>query len=97
MCERLLPYFRGVSAGHVIQYKSRPFSTDRLGQAVQAIDAYFADLFTAQKAISGQLSTELRISCVRANKERAQRKLAKLLIGLVEPWGIEPQTSTMPL
>ncbi len=159
LCETLLPYLRGLTAGPVIQYKGHPlgsirtafrnardraglskdvspytlrhtlvsemrkrgvpvweaagflghssgyktteryakFGPDHLSQATRAIDAYFADLLAAQAAITGQTSTPLRASCVRANKERAHPMSAKPLSYMVEPDGIEPTTSTMPL
>ena len=89
--------FLGHSSGYKTTERYAKFGPDHLSQAVQAIDSYFADLFAAQDALSGHLSTELRVSCVRASKERAQPKLAKPLSYMVEPDGLEPTTSTMPL
>ena len=89
--------FLGHSSGYKTTERYAKFGPDHLSQAVQAIDAYFADLFAARAALSGHLSTELRVSCVRASKERAQPKLAKPLSYMVEPDGLEPTTSTMPL
>jgi integrase len=78
--------------GHTSGYKTTEryakFDPDHLGGAVRAIDAYFADLWSAVASSSPQIIPQpiVRASCVRARPSN-----------LVEPTGIEPVTSTMPL
>jgi integrase len=77
--------------GHVSGYKTTEryakFGPDHLSGVVRALDAYFADLWSLVGAVSSDHPlTALRASCVRAGS-----------LLLVEPTGIEPVTSTMPL
>ena len=88
--------FLGHTSGYKTTERHAIFDPDHLGQAVQAIDAYFADLENAIRTLPDQLSTEttpLRSSCVLAPEVQRLQPNEKL----VEPDGLEPTTSTMPL
>ena len=81
--------FLGHSSGYKTTERYAKFGPDHLAEAVRAIDAYFADL--------GIATQPLRLSSVLENKKGLADLPAKPLNLLVEPTGIEPVTSTMPL
>ena len=77
------------------------FAPDYLGQEVKAIDQYFAEM-TARLTLKGLEHTEvLRASSVLAvaGSDIPKRRNPQVSLGvsMVEPRGIEPLTSTMPL
>ena len=77
----------GHSSGYKTTERYAKFGPDHLAGCVRAIDAYFADLRAVLGALPSDVAVEpLRVSCVLENGRR-----------LVEPRGIEPLTSTMPL
>ena len=89
----------GHSTGYKTTERYAKFGSDHLSECVRAIDGYFADLVAALTA-AGRLSTAnrlLRVSCVSVSGAESASKSAKPVICLVEPSGIEPLTSTMPL
>jgi integrase len=81
--------FLGHSSGYKTTERYAKYGPDHLAEAVRAIDAYFADL--------GIAAQPLRLSSVRENTKGLADFSAKPLNLLVEPTGIEPVTSTMPL
>jgi len=81
--------FLGHSSGYKTTERYAKYGPNHLGDAVRAIDAYFADL--------GVSHLPLRLSSVRENTKGLADFSAKPLSLLVEPTGIEPVTSTMPL
>jgi integrase len=81
--------FLGHSSGYKTTERYAKYGPDHLAEAVRAIDAYFADL--------GIAVPPLRLSSVRENPKGLADLSAKPLNLLVEPTGIEPVTSTMPL
>ncbi len=87
----------GHSSGYKTTERYAQYAPDHMANAVRAIDDYFADLGVAQRPLGGQISTPLRVSSVLAQKKRAQPMPVKPLSYMVEPDGIEPTTSTMPL
>ncbi len=75
------------SSGDKTTERYAKFGPDHLSEAIRAIDAYFADLGSAVNRLSSDhVATKLRASCVLASIPK-----------LVEPVGLEPTTSTMPL
>ena len=76
-----------VEAGRKTTERYAKFGPDHLGGATRAIDAYFAD-FGISPAIPA-----LRVTSVSAFPILRSQTIEKL----VEPTGIEPVTSTMPL
>ena len=78
--------FLGHSSGYKTTERYAKFGPDHLGGAVRAIDAYFAELRAAGTRLQIPAKPALRISCVPARPWK-----------VVEPSGIEPLTSTMPL
>ena len=85
--------FLGHSSGYRTTERYAKFGPDHLSEAVRAIDAYFADLGLAGEPGADQSVTRLRASCVLPAKPEGAQVLGKL----VEPRGVEPLTSTMPL
>jgi hypothetical protein len=79
--------FLGHTSGYKTTERYSKFGPDRLGGAIRAIDAYFADLGIGSAAL------HLRVSSVSASSGPSLQLVGKL----VEPTGIEPVTSTMPL
>ena len=79
--------FLGHSSGYKTTERYAKFGPDHLSEAVRAIDDFFEELRMCCGGLP-QLpeTTRLRASCVLPS-----------LIKLVEPTGIEPVTSTMPL
>ena len=79
--------FLGHTSGYKTTERYAKFGPDHLGEAVRALDTFFEDLSDVLGGLPQILdSTRLRASCVLPS-----------LIKLVEPTGIEPVTSTMPL
>ena len=85
--------FLGHSSGYRTTERYAKFGPDHLGAAAQAVDAYFADLGVACPLLPDHPVHRLRASCVRVPDE-AKRQVLDLM---VEPRGVEPLTSTMPL
>ena len=84
--------FLGHTSGYKRTERYAKFGPDHLARAVRAIDAYFADL----QALGARLQLPqpvLRVSSVLASPANFRKPLSLL----VEPTGIEPVTSTMPL
>ena len=78
----------GHSTGYKTTERYAKYGADYLGQAASAVQDYLADLLSV---VFGDATAEpclnpVRTSCVRARPKK-----------LVEPRGIEPLTSTMPL
>ena len=70
------------------------FGADHLSEAVRTIESYFDELRTLGVALP---SPALRVSGVLEKRKGLGGVDPKPLISLVEPTGIEPVTSTMPL
>jgi len=88
----------GHSSGYRTTERYAKFGADHLSAAVRAIDAYFADLLPRLRGQAlGPAPGYLRLSCVLAGQEKGPALRARPLNLLVEPSGIEPLTSTMPL
>ena len=83
--------FLGHSSGYKTTERYAKFGPDHLAGAVRAIDSYFADLGLA--ALPPPVTHPLRVSSVLVPP-----RMGPYLVGkVVEPTGIEPVTSTMPL
>jgi integrase len=84
--------FLGHSSGYKTTERYAKFGPDHLGGAVGALDDYFAvlGLVAAPLRAGPSVACELRVN----NLDQETRKLLR---NLVEPTGIEPVTSTMPL
>jgi len=80
--------FLGHTSGYKTTERYAKFGPDHLSEAVRALDSYFADLsaITGHCWLSDHFFTEVRTSRVLVGSPK-----------LVEPDGIEPTTSTMPL
>ncbi len=79
--------FLGHTSGYKTTERYAKFGPDHLAGAVRAIDDYFTDLSaTSASLASGPDKANVRLSCVLAGPRK-----------VVEPRGIEPLTSTMPL
>ena len=83
--------FLGHSSGYKTTERYARFGPDHLAGAVKAIDGYFADLGLA--ALPPPPTHPLRVSSVLVPPRMGQYLIGKM----VEPTGIEPVTSTMPL
>ena len=83
----------GHSSGYQTTERYAKFGPDHLSAAVRAIDNFFADLGLVSGPPLDQSSTKLRASCVLVTDPSGRKSLGKL----VEPRGVEPLTSTMPL
>ena len=86
--------FLGHTSGYKTTERYAKFGADHLSEAVRAIEGYFADLRALGIALP---QPRLRVSSVLENQKGSAILAAKPLISLVEPTGIEPVTSTMPL
>ena len=80
--------FLGHSSGYKTTERYAKFGPDHLAWAVRAIDDYCAELGLAPGM--RRVACELRVSA-------SEPRTPNSLIRLVEPTGIEPVTSTMPL
>ena len=89
--------FLGHSSGYRTTERYAKYGPDHLSQAVRAIDGFFADLAAVCTPLRDQIIPRLRASCVLPGRPSNARSPSNPLIGLVEPRGIEPLTSTMPL
>ena len=93
--------FLGHSSGYRTTERYAKYGADHLSEAVRAIDDYFADLGVAERLRPDHSVTRLRASCVlvpEADKSQKWRNpKVSLGVSMVEPDGIEPTTSTMPL
>ena len=80
--------FLGHTSGYKTTERYAKFGPDHLSDAVRALDTYFTDLKAAARYswLSDHVSIAVRANCVLVGSPR-----------LVEPDGIEPTTSTMPL
>ena len=79
--------FLGHTSGYKTTERYAKFGPDHLGEAIRAIDAFFGELRVCCDGDPQILDiTRLRASCVLPS-----------LRNVVEPIGIEPMTSTMPL
>ena len=85
--------FLGHTSGYKTTERYAKFGADHLGEAVRAIESYFDDL----RALGVALPPRLRVNGVLENHKGSAILSAKPLFSLVEPTGIEPVTSTMPL
>jgi integrase len=85
--------FLGHSSGYKTTEVYARYGADHLSEAVRAIEKYFTEL----RALGVALPPALRVSGVLENKKGSAILQPKPLISLVEPTGIEPVTSTMPL
>jgi len=83
--------FLGHSSGYKTTERYAKFGPDHLAGAVRAIDGYFADLGVA--ALPPPATHPLRVSSVLVPPRMGPYPIGKM----VEPTGIEPVTSTMPL
>jgi hypothetical protein len=83
--------FLGHSSGYKTTERYAKFGPDHLAGAVRAIDGYFTDLGLA--AIPPLATHPLRVSSVLVPPRMGPYLVRKM----VEPTGIEPVTSTMPL
>jgi len=83
--------FLGHSSGYKTTERYAKFGPDHLAGAVTAIDGYFADLGLA--VLPPPATHPLRASSVLVTPRMGQYPIGKM----VEPTGIEPVTSTMPL
>jgi hypothetical protein len=79
--------FLGHTSGYKTTERYAKFGPDHLGKAIRAIDAYFVELGTCVPP------PHVRVSCVLPSVGSS----SQLFGNLVEPTGIEPVTSTMPL
>ena len=87
--------FLGHTSGYKTTERYAKFGPDHLSEAIRAIDEYFADLRVKLRGKPfGPVINPVRASCVLPGQ--APRD-ANPLGNLVEPSGIEPLTSTMPL
>jgi hypothetical protein len=86
--------FLGHTSGYKTTERYAKFGADHLSEAVRAIEGYFGDLRVLGVALP---QPRLRVSSVLENEKGSAILLPKPLISLVEPTGIEPVTSTMPL
>ena len=89
--------FLGHSSGYKTTERYAKYGPDHLSQAVRAIDGFFADLAGVCVPLPDQVLPRLRASCVLPGHPSRLRLPSNPLIELVEPDGIEPTTSTMPL
>jgi len=86
--------FLGHSSGYKTTERYAKFGPDHLSEATRAIDSYFADLaLTLGGAGFGRSFDQVRASCVLPGRAPGVKTPGKV----VEPSGIEPLTSTMPL
>ena len=85
--------FLGHTSGYKTTERYAKFGADHLSEAAQAIESYFNELRTLGVA----LPPALRVSSVLEKQKGLGDFVPKPLISLVEPTGIEPVTSTMPL
>ena len=88
--------FLGHSSGYRTTERYAKFGPDHLSQAVRAIDDLFANIWNAMRTLPGALFgdfAELHASRVLVMKPR----IPQAFENMVEPDGIEPTTSTMPL
>jgi integrase len=83
--------FLGHSSGYKTTERYAKFGPDHLAGAVRAIDGYFADLGLA--VLPPPATHPLRVSSVLVPPRMGPYPIGKM----VEPTGIEPVTSTMPL
>jgi hypothetical protein len=81
--------FLGHTSGYKTTERYAKFGPDHLGQAVRAIDAYFAELGLA--AVPQPVGRPLRVSSVLALPRVGPQPLEKM----VGATGIEPVTPTM--
>ena len=81
--------FLGHSSGYKTTERYAKFGPDHLGEAVRAIDVYFAELGLA--AVPQPVSRPLRVSSVLAPQRAGPQPLGKM----VGATGIEPVTPTM--
>jgi len=86
--------FLGHTSGYKTTERYAKFGADHLSQAARAIEGYFDDLRALGVALP---PAALRVSSVLENKKGSGNLVPKPLSLLVEPTGIEPVTSTMPL
>jgi integrase len=89
--------FLGHSSGYRTTERYAKYGPDHLSKAVQAIDSFFADLAAACAPSPDHSIHRSRASCVLPGQFHEARLPSNPLVGLVEPDGIEPTTSTMPL
>ena len=82
------------SAGYRTTEIYAKFDPDYLGKAVAAIDDYFAELqASVKRTLILPKDRPQRASCVSVEES----VIPQVPVLLVEPGGIEPPTSTMPL
>ena len=86
--------FLGHTSGYKTTERYAKFGADHLSEAVRTIESYFDELRTLGVALP---SPALRVSGVLEKRKGLGGVDPKPLISLVEPTGIEPVTSTMPL
>lgn len=93
--------FLGHSSGYKTTERYAKYGADHLSQAVAAIDAYFADLGVVQQPQTEEKIHRLRASSVlvprAAETQKWRNPKVSLGVSMVEPRGVEPLTSTMPL
>ena len=88
----------GHSTGYRTTERYAKVSPEHLAGCVRALNSYFADLRAVLAGLSSDpLHNPVRASGVRAGLSLVTKDETKSLIYLVEPRGIEPRTSTMPL
>jgi len=86
--------FLGHTSGYKTTERYAKFGADHLSEAVRAIESYFDELRTLGVTLT---LPALRVSGVLEKRKGLGGVDPKPLISLVEPTGIEPVTSTMPL
>ena len=85
--------FLGHSSGYNTTERYAKFGPDHLAEAVKAIDGYFMDLGLAAPPPPPPPTHPLRVGSVLVPPRMGPYLTEKM----VEPTGIEPVTSTMPL